>query len=301
MDPSPLQTAALVLFALALVHVFMASRLERLAHRFPSHAGTLHLLGEVEVVFGFWALVLFGVQSLLQGSQSAIAHLESLNFHEPLFVFVIMVVAGCRPVIQAAASLVQIASRLIPLPGAIPFAFVTLGVAPLLGSFITEPAAMTVSALLLRDRILLGGVSDRLRYAALGTLFVNISIGGVLTTFAAPPVLMVAGAWGWDGTHMMTQFGVRAIPAVVLNALAFAFLFRKELARLPRDPSRREDGVPAPLVAVHLAFVGTVVLVSHHTVLLVGVLLFFLGLVQAYRKHHTPLLLREALLVGFFL
>ncbi|MEK7394278.1 MAG: putative Na+/H+ antiporter, partial [Fibrobacterota bacterium] len=185
---------------------------------------------------------------------------------------------------------------------AISFAFVTLGVAPLLGSFITEPAAMTVAALLLRQRILLGNVSDRLRYATLGTLFVNISIGGVLTTFAAPPVLMVAGAWGWDGAYMMSHFGMRAIPAVLINAAAFVFLFRKELSRLPKEPPHsNEPLVPLPLTIVHLLFVGMVVLVSHHTVLLVAVLLFFLGLVQAYRKHHTPLLLREALLVGFFL
>ncbi len=301
MNPTTLQLASGILFAAALIHVFLASRIERLAHRFPSHSGTLHLLGEVEVVFGFWALVLFGVHSFLAGSTQAVAHLESLNFHEPIFVFVIMVVAGCRPVIQAASALVQILSRALPLPGAISFAFVTLGIAPLLGSFITEPAAMTVAALLLRERILLGNVTDRLRYATLGTLFVNISIGGVLTTFAAPPVLMVARTWEWDGGYMLSHFGVRAIPAVLLNAIVYVVLFRKELARLPREPARRTDGVPLPLILVHLLFVALVVLVSHHTVLLVGVLLFFLGLVQAYRKHHSPLLLREALLVGFFL
>ncbi|MBK9575460.1 MAG: putative Na+/H+ antiporter [Fibrobacteres bacterium] len=301
LTPTALQVVALCLFCLALVHVFLAAKIESLAHRFHAHSGTLHLLGEVEVVFGFWALVLFGFHSFLVGYPQAVAHLESLNFHEPIFVFVIMVVAGCRPVIQAASQLVQILSRMIPLPGAIGFAFVTLGVAPLLGSFITEPAAMTVAALLLRDRILPKGISDRMRYAALGTLFVNISIGGTLTTFAAPPVLMVAGAWGWDGAYMLSHFGVRAIPVVLLNAAAFAFLFRKELAGLPKDPPRRTDAVPAALIALHLVLLALVVVVSHHTVLLVGLLLFFLGIVQAYRRHHSPLLLREALLVGFFL
>ncbi|HQF54959.1 MAG TPA: putative Na+/H+ antiporter [Fibrobacteria bacterium] len=301
MSPTHLQIAALVLFALALVHVFTASRLERLAHMFPSQAGTLHLLGEVEVVFGFWALILFGFHSFLEGTDKAIAHVEGLNFHEPIFVFVIMVVAGCKPVIQAASGLVQILSRLLPLPGAMSFALVTLGIAPLLGSFITEPAAMTVAALLLRDRILVGDTSTRLRYAALGTLFVNISIGGVLTHYAAPPVLMVAKTWGWDTAFMMQNFGFRAMPAVLLNAIVFVALFRKELSGLPKEAIRRADTVPLPLVAVHLGFVALVVVVSHHTVLLVGTLLFFLGVVQAYRRHHTPLLLREALLVGFFL
>lgn len=301
MTPTSLQIVAAILFGFALVHVFSASRIERLAHRFPAHSGTLHLLGEVEVVFGFWAFVLFLFHAFLAGTSKAVAHVEGLDFHEPLFVFVIMVVAGCRPVVQAASSVVGFLSGRIPLPGAIPFALVTLGFAPLLGSFITEPAAMTVAALLLRDRILRDGTSERLRYAALAVLFVNISIGGVLTNYAAPPVLMVAKAWGWDTGFMMEAFGFRAIAAVAFNATAFAVVFRRELSSLGAEPPSRSDSVPLPLVLAHLGFVALVVLVSHHTVLLVGVLLFFLGVVQAYRRHHAPLLLREALLVGFFL
>lgn len=299
--PTSLQIVALVLFAFALAHVFLASRLQRLAHRWPAHEGILHLLGEVEVVFGFWALVLFGVHSALHGLGAAVSHVEGLGFQEPVFVFVIMVVAGCRPVLQAASDAVHFISRLVPLPGALSFAIVTLGIAPLLGSLITEPAAMTVAALLLRDRILSESVSSRLRYAALGTLFVNVSIGGVLTTFAAPPVLMVAGAWNWDAAFMVTTFGVRAVPAVLVNTALFALLFRKDLSALPRGGDRAPDRVPLPLVAIHLMLVALVVLTAHHVVLLVSVLLFFLGLTHAYGRHHAPLLLREALLVGFFL
>lgn len=299
--PSSLQIVSLVLFVCALAHVFLASKLQRLAHRWPSHEGVLHLLGEVEVVFGFWALVLFAVHSTLHGLGAAVSHVEGLGFQEPVFVFVIMVVAGCRPVLQAASDAVRFVSRLLPLPGALSFALVTLGLAPLLGSFITEPAAMTVAALLLRDRILSGSVSSRLRYAALGTLFVNVSIGGVLTTFAAPPVLMVAGAWNWDVAHMATTFGIRAVPAVLINTALFALLFRKELAALPRGEAHVSERVPLPLVAVHLLLVALVVLTAHHVVLLVWTLLFFLGITHAYGKHHAPLLLREALLVGFFL
>lgn len=301
MTPSVLQITALVLFALALVHVFSASKIERLATRFPSHAGILHLLGEIEVVFGFWAAILFGAHVFLAGSGPAIAHLEGLNFHEPMFVFVIMVVAGCRPVLHAASRLVETLSRLLPLPAGTSFALVTLGVAPLLGSLITEPAAMTVAALLLRDRIFADSTSTRLRFAALAVLFVNISIGGVLTSYAAPPVLMVAGPWGWDSAHMMSHFGVRAIIAVALNAAAFVILFRKELSALgPAEPSTRQSP-PWGLVVAHLGLVAAVVVASHHTVLFVAIFLFFLGLVQAYKRHHSTLLLREALLVAFFL
>ncbi|QQS03432.1 MAG: putative Na+/H+ antiporter [Fibrobacterota bacterium] len=301
MTPTPLQIVALVFFVLALFHVFLASHFEKLAHRFPRHAGTLHLLGEIEVVFGFWAMLLFGAHVALSGSKAAIAHLESLNFTEPLFVFVVMVVAGTRPVLQAATAFVNGLARLIPLPGATGFAFVCLGVAPLLGSFITEPAAMTVAALLLHGRILSEGTSKRLKYAALAVLFVNVSIGGVLTSYAAPPVLMVAGTWGWDSSFMFATFGARAIPAVLINALVFTFLFRRELSSMPAPTGSSTKSVPISLILVHLAFVAAVVLASHYVVLLMGTFLFFLGFVHAYRDHHSPLLLREGLLVGFFL
>jgi len=301
MTPTVLQIASLLVFVLALIHVFSASQFERLAHRSRSHSGVFHLLGEIEVVFGFWALVLFCVHVALEGAPRAIGHLERLNYMEPVFVFVVMVVAGCRPVLQVASSLVGGLSRLIPLPGATGFAFVTLGVAPLLGSFITEPAAMTVAALLLRERLMVDGVPLRMRYAAVGVLFVNVSIGGVLTSYAAPPVLMVAGAWGWDTAFLFEHFGHRALPAVLLNAAAFVLLFRKPLARLPKRGTPKGEPVPLPLVIAHLAFLVGVVLASHHMVLLVFLFLFFLGVVQAYRSHHAPLLLREALLVAFFL
>ena len=51
---------------------------------------------------------------------------------------------------------------------------------------------MTLLAIVLKRRYFDQGVSPRLAYATLGLLFVNVSIGGTLTHFAAPPVLMVA-------------------------------------------------------------------------------------------------------------
>lgn len=301
MNPSALQIAALVLFALALVHVFLASKLERMAMRFPAQAGILHLLGEVEVVFGLWALVLFGIDVLLRGSGTAIAHVENLSFTEPLFVFVVMVVAASRPVLHVASEAVERLSRLLPLPGAIPFALVVLGVAPLLGSLITEPAAMTVAALLVHKRLFVHGTSDKMRYFAMGTLFVNISIGGVLTSYAAPPVLMVSGAWGWDTSYMMSTFGLRASIAVFANAVLFVAIFGKPLARLHAPEKEAFAPIPLSLILMHLAFLAGVVASSHHPVLFIGLFLFFLGLAHAYKRHHNRLLLREGLLVGFFL
>lgn len=301
MNPSPFQILAAIVFAIALAHVFLSARIEKLAHRFPLHAGTLHLLGEVEVVFGFWAMVLFGVHCGLEGTDRAIESLERLDFREPLFVFVAMVVAGSRPVLQAASALVGLLARLVPLPKMASYAFVALGFTPLLGSFITEPAAMTIAALLLRNTLFIDGTSSRLRYAAIAVLFVNISIGGVLTNYAAPPVLMVAERWGWDTAFMARTFGGRAVGAVVVNAALFVALFWKQLAMVDDPKPNRAAPVPKGFIAVHLAMLALIVLAAHHTVLFLGVFLLFLGLAHAYRRYHSTLLLREGLLVGFFL
>ncbi len=301
MTPTPFQIAAVAIFAFALVHVFLAGRIARLAHRHPAHAGSLHLLGEVEVVFGFWAFVLFGAHAVLEGTSRAVEAIEGLDFREPLFVFAAMVVAGSRPVMDAASLLVDRIARLLPLPATPSYALVSLGLAPLLGSLITEPAAMTIAALLMRERLFAAGTSGRLRYAAMAVLFVNISIGGVLTSYAAPPVLMVAGRWGWDTAFMARTFGTHAVAAVAINAVLFVALFWKELASLPQTQGSKREAVPAGFMLFHLLLLGLIVVAGHHMVLFLGLFLLFLGIAHAYPRFHTTLLLREGLLVGFFL
>jgi hypothetical protein len=300
--PSPVEIAATVLFAVAIVHTFSTKYFEHLAHTQPAHAGLWHLLGEVEVVFGFWALVLVLVMVGLQGPTEAIAYVESGNYTEALFVFVIMVIAASRPILITAGACVRMAARLLPLPEGVATFFVILCLVPLLGSFITEPAAMTLAALLLRDRYFSQPISSSLKYATLAVLFVNISIGGTLTSFAAPPVLMVAGKWGWDVLFMMSTFGWKAALAVAVNAVAVTLVFRRELAGLlPPPADQGEKPVPAGVVLVHLAFLCAVVVLAHHPAVFLGLFLFFLGFCEAYKHHQDRLILREGLLVAFFL
>ncbi|MEO7008989.1 MAG: putative Na+/H+ antiporter, partial [Caldimonas sp.] len=178
---TPIEMVGAGLFAVAIVHTFSTKFFERMAHQRPGHAGIWHLLGEVEVVFGFWAMVLVVAMMAMQGRASATAYLDSRNFTEPMFVFAIMVVAGSRAVLHLARSSVHTAARFVPMRGGMAFYFVALTLVPLLGSLITEPAAMTLAAMMLRERIFsVAGVSQRLKYATLGVLFVNISIGGTL-------------------------------------------------------------------------------------------------------------------------
>lgn len=290
------------LFVLAVLHTFSTKFFDHLSHVKPAHAGIFHLLGEVEVVFGFWAMVLFGVFMAMQGKPAALAYVDGLNFTEPLFVFAIMVVAASRAVLQISRQLVAFNARLLPLPPATAYFLVVMSLVPLLGSFITEPAAMTLAALILRDGFYAQPISNRLKYATLGVLFVNISIGGVMTPYAAPPVLMVAGTWGWDIGFMMSHFGWRAAIAVLFNAALLTFLFRHELRALPavKDASDAPQ-VPSLLVFWHLALLAGVVLFAHDPPVFLGLLLLFLAIAEAYPQHQNKLLLREALLVAFFL
>ncbi len=299
--PTAVQILAAVLFALALVHTFSTKIFEHLAHTRPRHAGLFHLLGEVEVVFGFWALALVVGMFALEGSAAATHYVDTRNYTEPLFVFAIMVVAASRPVLQIAGDLVRSIARVLPLPSGVALYVLLLGLVPLLGSFITEPAAMTLAALMLRDSLFAQATSARLRYATVGVLFVNISIGGTLTPFAAPPVLMVASVWQWDMGFMLSNFGWKAALAVALNAALAALLFRRELAAVPAAAKSEAEAVPLIVVAVHLMFLAGVVVFAHHPALFMGLLLFFLGFTTAYARHQSPLILKEALLVAFFL
>ncbi|MBZ8144048.1 hypothetical protein CLD22_30200, partial [Rubrivivax gelatinosus] len=123
MNHPAVDTIAAALFAVALLHTFAASRIERLAHRVPRHAGLLHLLGEVEVVFGFWAIVLVLLLAFVAGPAQAIAYAESRNYTEPLFVFVVMVVAGSGPVLATVRRVVDALAARLPLPRAVAIAW----------------------------------------------------------------------------------------------------------------------------------------------------------------------------------
>lgn len=297
------QIIAAILFAVAVAHTFTAKQFERLAHRYPRHAGLLHLLGEVEVVFGFWAIVLVLVMALATGGGDALAYAESRNYTEPLFVFVVMVIAASRPILATVVALVDITARRMPVPRPLATAWLGLAAVPLLGSVVTEPAAMTIAALMLAPLVFRPEVPERVKYLALGVLFVNISIGGTLTSFAAPPVLMVAATWQWDSAFMLVTFGWKAALAVLVNATLCAFVLSRHLspASQPAAEDELQAPVPKTIALVHMALLAGVVVLAHHPVAFLGLFLMFLGFTQAYARHQSPLIVKEALLVAFFL
>jgi len=190
-------------------------------------------------------------------------------------------------------------SKLFRLPHHVVNFFVTLSLVPLLGSFITEPAAMTLAALLLKDKVFSQTNNTKLMYWTIGILFVNISIGGALTSFAAPPILMVTSAWGWDTAYVFQTFGIKASIAVLVNAVLLTLLVHKDLPQ--QTSSNEKDEMPLWVVATHMAFLLGVVIFAHHPVIFMGLLLFFIGYTYAYSTYQSKLILKEALLVAFFL
>jgi hypothetical protein len=277
-------------------------------------AELLHFVGEVEVIFGLWAIVLLVAITAHLGWATATHYFnDTVNYTEPMFVVVIMALASTRPVIGFAEAALRRVARLGQCtPGAWWLSILTIG--PVLGSFITEPAAMTICALLLARQFYDLQPSTRLKYATLGVLFVNISIGGTLTPFAAPPVLMVARPWDWDMGFMITNFGWRAITAIVVSTGVYFAIFRQELQSLAARPpvpeiEQPDDEASAPallpvppwIIAVHLVFMAWTVFNAHYPALFIGGFLFFLGFARATAPYQSRIELKTPLLVGFFL
>jgi len=322
----PFNVIATLIFFLAVCHTFLCSKFNKMAHEYEvrhqrklqeqgkdyapgtepvSFKATLfHFLGEVEAIFGLWVVpLIFGIL-IFHGWDNAVAYIDSRNYVEPMFVVVIMAIASTKPVVKFAESCLRFVANF---GGGTPLAWwlSILTIAPLLGSFVTEPAAMTIAAMLLGQQFYKLKPSNKLRYATLGLLFVNVSVGGTLTHFAAPPVLMVATKWNWDMLFMFTHFGWRAILGIVVaNALYFA-VFRKELLSMKKPEKSAaaipEEPVPLWIMFVHLGFLAWTVITLHHPPFFIGAFLFFLGFTQATEHHQYQLNIKSPLLVGFFL
>jgi hypothetical protein len=329
----PFNAVASAIFLLAVCHTFVAARFTEAAHALQKRrdaqsaaaghqpvpsvgAELLHFLGEVEVVFGLWIVPLLLAIVVTRGWETATHYLSgTVNFTEPLFVVVIMAIASTRPIVELAEDILR---RVASLGGATPGAWWVsiLILAPLLGSFMTEPAAMTIAALLLSRQFFDLRPSPRLKYGTLGLLFVNVSIGGTLTHFAAPPVLMVARTWEWDTPFMLRMFGWRAALAIVGSTLLYYLMFRRELRSLAsRAPVSDEEpptaeaerhgygrlAVPWWVTGVYVAFLAWTVANAHYPALFVGGFLFFLGFDRATAVYSTLTDFKTPLLVGFFL
>jgi hypothetical protein len=327
----PFNLVATIIFLLAIVHTFLAPKILVLSHKIQHDhetqlkeihgpdlkekipkrqrqsipAAILHFLGEIEAVFGIWVIPLALLMWAYEGPEITRHYLDvDVSYVEPLFVVIIMTIAASRPVVQAAVRILSLVARQSPAR----WWFVLLTLGPLLGSFITEPAAMTICAVLLGREFYRLHPSPRFMYATLGLLFVNVSVGGALTNFAAPPVLLVADKWHWSTAFMLREFGLRALAGIIVSNLAYFLTFRREFNHMtersvdpPPDEATQEEPVPLWITGVHLAFLLWTVLNAHEPALFVGGFLFFLGFSLATTAYQDVLDMRAPMLVGFFL
>jgi Na+/H+ antiporter NhaD/arsenite permease-like protein len=301
------------IFAVAILHTFVVQKIlnwSRRCHKGSILGDFLHLMAEIEIVFGLWAAIFLVLMGLIEGSKAAVEYQAGLDFTEALFVFCIMVIASTRPILGVARASIRFVSvllrRLFRTSEKITDIFVILTLGPLSGSFVTEPAAMTVTALLLVS--LFHSPPERLAYFLMGVLFVNISVGGAMTPYAAPPILMVAGRWGWDFAFVFEHFGLKSILITVINALILVLYFRKDIQQYcyslfeaEQKQEKRGMQIPWGVTVLHLVFLVMLVLTAHYEKVFMGVFLFFLGLTTVTRRYQEQLRLRESLLVAFFL
>ena len=331
--------AATLVFLLAIIHTFMVPVFQRWAHKLEkrykqklreenfrilhpeqrvpvSFASTLcHFFGEVEVVFGLWIVPFAFVCQHYYSLEDFLRYIDrDTSFTEPLFVAVIMVIASSRPIYRLAENTLKLGASL---GNGSPAAWwiSVLCIAPLLGSFITEPAAMTLSAILLGKKFYQLRPSVMLCYATIALLFVNVSVGGTLTHFAAPPIVMVAGKWDWNMAHMFTHFGWKAMTGIVLANLIYFLLFTKEFKRLaevqrqnatvdgsvPTSWEDRQDVIPLWVYAISLLFLAWTVTFAHHPAIFLGGFMFFLGFTMATPQYQNTFSIKVPLLVAFFL
>ncbi len=326
----PFNLIATLIFSCAIIHTFLTATFTKLARRYEHEFDTLEsreldseigktiarrrdklqfraqlfsFLGEVEAVFGVWLIPLFLAIIVMKGWPALVTYSASISPAEPIFVVAIMAMASSRPILTIAErGLAAVAGLGGYGPAAWWITILSLG--PLLGSFITEPGAMTICALLLRNRIYSLGPSKELRYATLGLLFVGVSVGGTLSHFAAPPVVMVASVWSWDFPHMLTNFGWKAAFGTFLATAVYFSVFRRELFSLAPKPFSSVYGkrpIPKRIMIIHVLFMGWTVATAHYPTLVIISFLFYLAFVQATSRHQENSSVRGPLLVGFFL
>ncbi len=323
---SSFHVIALALFVLAIIHTLCVYKVHEWARKLELKqrskrtekkrersflVQTLYFLAEVEVVFAFWAIPLFFVIWGFYGWKIGLEYINTRDYTEALFVVVILAMASTRPIVHAAERLIHWVAQ--GFGGSLPaWWLVLLTLGPLLGSLITEAAAMALCALLLSKQFFQYHPSKTLSYATLGLLFVNISVGGVLTDFASPAVLVLSHCWHWSISDIFFNFGWKAALGIILSNLLYWIYFKKELRGMNlrmkavdiySDYSAKpaEKPIPIWISLAHMLFMATIVTVSHYPAIFIATFLFFIGFHQATKPHQHPIDIARPLLIGLFL
>lgn len=308
-EVNPLNVASSLIFLGAIIHTLCARRIATYSKEIHEKDGKtftseiLRYLGEIEIIFGLWVIPLLFVMSFLYGWGVAIDYLQTRDYSEAIAVTVILTISSSSPIVN----LVERGMRYFAKIGNFTvtswwFSLIVIG--PILGSFITEAGAIIVTAMLLAKKVFSRKLSSKFAYATLGLLFTNISIGGLLTNFASPPVLIVSSKWQWDTLYMLINFGWKSVLSILISTFFYYLFFKKELKRLGTSVSH-DDIKPKktsfPITAVHILFLIFTVINIHESIIVVGLFVLFMYFVQVTRHHQSEVKIKPAVLVGFFL
>ncbi len=322
---TPFHLIALAIFIMAIIHTLFVHKVHKWAQDLELRQRVkrggkkqrtfsvqiLYFLSEVEIVFAFWAIPLFICIGMIYGYTIGLEYINTRDYTEALFVVVILAMASTRPIVHVGEKLISWIAK--GFGGTLSaWWFVLLTVGPLLGSFITEAAAMALCALLLSRQFYIYHPSPKLSYATLALLFVNISVGGILTDFASPAVLILAHCWKWSMANMFLDFGWKATVGILLSNILYWFYFRKELKALDVRKqavniystylsNRSENPIPIWITLIHMLFMVWIVFTCHYPAIFIASFLFFIGFHQATRPHQNSIRLARPLMVGLFL
>lgn len=302
------------LFAIAVIHTFLCHRIRKMAENFDEKSIAYKIfkyLGEVELVFLFWSLVFLLSMTYLYNIDKVIGYLNTVNYTESVFVFVIMCMSATKPILQFADSCLSYTAKVLQkitnVSYEIIFYLTILVLGPILGSFMTEPVSMTVVALILYNHFLKYKGSSSFKYATVGLLFVNVSIGGALTHFAAPPVLMVARVWNWDAFFMMHNFGWKSLLSIFISTAVVTYIFRKDIRASKSHEDRyqqrveKQEKCPAWLIIINIIFIALSVYRHESIIFTIPLFILFLGLHDITSHMQAPLKIKESFHVGLFL
>jgi len=305
---STIQILGTVAFALAVCHTFLVNQFTKISKKFPEHSVShkcFTFLGEVEIVFGFWAFLFLVYMSYKMGIDAPVEFLDKTDFSEVIFIFAMMCMSYTKPVLDLANKLIDVAaaflSKVIFLPKKLAIFYSIYILGALSGSFITEPAAMTVCALLLHKYFFKNTHNFHFKYALLGLLFVNVSIGGTLTTFSAPPVLMVAEPWGLTNSFLFKTLGWKTIIAVTLSTVFCSLIFMKSILKTKMDTIKNNKMSPITMIVINVGFLILAVTYHKYPSFVIPLFLLFLGFYEVTTEYQRQLKIRQSLLVSFFI
>jgi hypothetical protein len=296
MTPSTFNIIATIIFACAICHTFFSHRLyliaksyemKRLSYAQKFAIEILRFLSEVEVIFGIWVVPLLAIMAFMLDWQSVLQYLNTLSFTQPLFVSCLLVMASSVPIVHFVEKMLTKVAILNN--GSIAaWWLVILTLGPLMGSLLKETVAITLSVAILCDRFFRYKPSAHLAYATLAILFVNTSIGSLLTNFGSGAIVMIAKEWKWDSYFMFTNFGWKAILAILIINISALRYFRKEFqllhaqAKIKRlSKQKQRNGIPGWVTLITFIFLFWMISQSDQPVIFVGSLLLFLGFYQA--------------------